>query len=238
MSVRRFSVALLGLLALGASACGAATRAASAPSGSATSTTAAATTTMSTVTTATLAAATTTTVAPTTTTTAAPTTTTSSGPKTDFGDGDWLVGQQVKPGTYVTTGGSLCYWERQKNLSGNFGAILANANIVGPDIVTILSTDKGFKTQGCGTWKPLPSSGPKATSFGDGVYAVNVEIAPGTYQTSGGGTCYWATLRNFTGDGVNSIIANDNVSGPTTVTVAAGDAGFDTQGCGTWHKVG
>jgi hypothetical protein len=81
-------------------------------------------------------------------------------------------------------GGNRCYWEREG--SGN---ILVNGNITGNNIVTILATDVEFVTQGCGTWTPLPASGLQAGTFGNGIWAVGIQIAPGTYSAPGGANC-------------------------------------------------
>lgn len=79
------------------------------------------------------------------------------GPKTEFGDGQWLVGRDVKPGTYRTTGPAddgigTCYWAREKDASGEFDAIIANGDPTGPANVTV---NKGeyFETNGCQTWR-------------------------------------------------------------------------------------
>jgi hypothetical protein len=152
---------------------------------------------------------------------------------TTFSDGTWAVGTQIAPGTYWTTGGSDCYWARVSNLSGDLSAIIANGVTIGQVIVTILPTDVGFDTQSCGTWSPLPSTGPQATSFGDGIWAVGIDIAPGTYSSPGGSSCYWERDSDFTGD-ITSIIANGLSTGPVTVSIASTDKAFQTQGCGTW----
>lgn len=116
-------------------------------------TTAAAVVTTVTVTTTTLPAPTTTraTLPP---TTAAPTT--AAGPKTTFGNGQYRVGVDIAPGTYVAPGGSGCYWERQATFGGgSLGDIIANdLSRGGQVVVTIAASDKGFKTSGCGTWTP------------------------------------------------------------------------------------
>lgn len=75
-----------------------------------------------------------------------------------------------------------------------------------------------------------------ATTFGDGTYRVGKEIRPGTYKAAGGGGCYWERMRDFKGE-LGSILANENPSGSTTVTIKASDAGFKTDGCGTWHRL-
>lgn len=98
-------------------------------------------------------------------TTATPTTATSAapaGPITAFADGTYQIGAGaglVPAGTYRTTvpaDSSNCYWERQRAFGGGVDAIIANGNhgTGEPVIVTIAATDKGFKTRGCGTWKP------------------------------------------------------------------------------------
>ncbi|MFE1444399.1 hypothetical protein [Streptomyces sp. NPDC058739] len=75
------------------------------------------------------------------------------------GDGTFLVGQEVRAGTYRSDGpaGGLadCYWARLKGTTGDFSEIIANAAGKGPATVTILATDKAFQTSGCQTWKRL-----------------------------------------------------------------------------------
>jgi hypothetical protein len=86
---------------------------------------------------------------------------------------------------------------------------------------------------------------PSATMPGDGTFVVgtaSADWAPGTWQTSGpsasgDGNCYWATLSDLSGS-FNSIIANDNTAGPTTLQVVAGVAGVQVSGCSTWNKIG
>ena len=172
---------------------------------------------------------------PTPTQPAATTPPTAAGPKTTFGDGTWAVNSQIAPGTYTTSGGGGCYWSRSSDLTGSTSSILANDLASGHSVVTILSSDVGFKSDGCGTWTPLPPSGPQATTFSDGTWAVGIEIAPGTYSAPGGGSCYWSTLSDLTG-GDNSIISNDLPSGPVTVTIDPTVKGFKTNGCGQWTK--
>jgi hypothetical protein len=73
-------------------------------------------------------------------------------------------------------------------------------------------------------------------AFGDGTYQVGTDLQPGTYRTrEGSANCYWERLKDFSG-GVNSILANGNTSAPAIVTIEPTDAGFNSQGCGTWTK--
>jgi len=72
------------------------------------------------------------------------------------------------------------------------------------------------------------------TSFGDGTFRVNVNIAPGRYATSRSG-CYWERLSGFSGN-LSDIIANDNVPGSRgIVDIKASDNGFKSSRCGTWN---
>jgi hypothetical protein len=77
---------------------------------------------------------------------------------------------------------------------------------------------------------------------GDGIYPVGTSINPGAYQTAGpvsrSKSCYWARLRtSMPPTGPQEIIGSDSTSGPTTVTIEAGDAGFETEGCQPWYRV-
>ena len=66
-------------------------------------------------------------------------------------DGTWLVGTDIKPGTYRSSSDGDCYWARLKNTSGDFDAILANGN-GGNQVVTIKKTDKAFESARCAPW--------------------------------------------------------------------------------------
>ncbi len=82
---------------------------------------------------------------------------------------------------------------------------------------------------------PAPDSTGSGVIPGDGTFLVGEDIQPGTYQTDGGGEfgCYWARLADTSGE-LESIIANGNPQGPTTVTISASDAAFETNGCSDW----
>lgn len=69
------------------------------------------------------------------------------------GDGTWLVGKEIKPGTYASAGGQMCYWERLSDLSGEYTGLIMNGGLRnGPAKVTILAGDFAFVSQGCGRW--------------------------------------------------------------------------------------
>lgn len=70
--------------------------------------------------------------------------------KSSFGDGTWVVGKDISPGTYRSQGGKGCYWERLSGFGGH--NIIANDFGSVRPVVTIAPKDKGFKTEDCGSW--------------------------------------------------------------------------------------
>ena len=90
--------------------------------------------------------------APVTSTAPAPSTTVASGPVSTFSDGMWQVGSGIAPGTYQAPGGKNCYWELLPAFGANTTGLIEGNKVSGQVIVTILSTDEEFSTQGCGTW--------------------------------------------------------------------------------------
>jgi hypothetical protein len=155
-----------------------------------------------------------------------------------FEDGTHTVGSTVEAGTYrAPEPTSTCYWERLAGFSGDLKDTLANEITSDPTVVTILPTDAGFKTQGCGTWtSDLSAITQSKTSFPSGTYIVNVDIQPGAYSAPGGSRCSWARLSGFTGDVPGDIIANDLPTGNTVVTIAPTDKGFQSSNCGTFTR--
>ena len=71
--------------------------------------------------------------------------------KTKFGQGTFIVGTDIQPGTYKSSTGGSCYWARLSNFLGTLSSILAN-HYGSQGLVTIRSTDKGFQSSRCGTW--------------------------------------------------------------------------------------
>lgn len=74
--------------------------------------------------------------------------------RTEFGDGTYIVGKDIKPGTYKSDG-NVVYWARLKNFAGGLDAIAANGTPNGPEIVNIKASDKGFESSGGGTWTKI-----------------------------------------------------------------------------------
>lgn len=63
------------------------------------------------------------------------------------GEGTFLVGADIKAGTYRAAASTGCYWARLKSLDTS--AIIDNNNADGPVVVTIQAADKAFMTSGC-----------------------------------------------------------------------------------------
>ena len=80
------------------------------------------------------------------------------------------------------------------------------------------------------------------TSFGDGSYEVGVDIAPGTYRTSGptdgSPFCSYARLKTAGASyaDASQVLQLENVMGPSVITIQPSDGGFFSQLCGTWSQ--
>lgn len=75
--------------------------------------------------------------------------------KTTFGDGMYIVGTDIQPGTYRNTTSSGCYYARLSGFSNTDSDIIANNLTDASAIVTISASDKGFESTRCGTWTKL-----------------------------------------------------------------------------------
>lgn len=108
-----------------------------------------------------------------------------------------------------------------------------------PTVVTVTGTPAGAAAA-----KPTTTAGAAPAGLRDGTYVVGTDLKPGLYKTSGQSdtsnqlpSCYWERDRDLSG-AASSIIANDNVKGPTTVQISASDKAFKTSGCAPWVKIG
>ena len=66
-------------------------------------------------------------------------------------DGTYLVGVDIMPGMYHTTGGAICSWARLRSL--DTGDIIDSWKGSGPQRIQIQESDTAFLTQNCGTWQ-------------------------------------------------------------------------------------
>jgi hypothetical protein len=153
-----------------------------------------------------------------------------------FGSGTLRVNDQIAPGRYQATASIGCYWARLSGTTGQLDDLLSNDNATGHVIVDILPTDAAFQNSRCGRFSKYSAPLVPAAVIGDGDWVVGEEVEPGSYESAGPKFCYWSRNADATG-GLGTIIANDNVDGPTTVTLSAGEI-FRSHRCGTWSKVG
>lgn len=75
-------------------------------------------------------------------------------PAGQIGSGVWLVGVDVTPGTYRSTGsvdGRYCLWSRHDTAAGgpSDGVITSDGSFDGQMLVTIEATDVVFRTNDC-----------------------------------------------------------------------------------------
>jgi hypothetical protein len=86
------------------------------------------------------------------------------------------------------------------------------------------------------TPEQAPPPAPAARSIGPGTYLVGRDITPGSYRTTGPTDslpCYWARLKDTTGD-FGTIIANGLPQGQTTITIKKGDGAVEFSGSCEW----
>jgi hypothetical protein len=69
----------------------------------------------------------------------------------------------------------------------------------------------------------------------DGVWTLEEDYLPGTYESEGGSGCYWALLSSVGGGGVEDIIENGGFNKHQILTIES--PYFETSGCGTWHLI-
>jgi hypothetical protein len=69
-----------------------------------------------------------------------------------FGDGSYLVGDDVAAGGYVSSGNGSCSWARLSGFGGSPEEVIDSGLATGPQEVTIHASDTGFTSSGCGGW--------------------------------------------------------------------------------------
>jgi hypothetical protein len=85
------------------------------------------------------------------------------------------------------------------------------------------------------TAAPAPAPNAAAGAIpGDGTFQVGADIQPGTYVSAPPAVnCYWARLSS---PNAGDIIANNNSSGQSVVTILASDKFFESSGCSGWTR--
>jgi putative cell wall-binding protein len=161
-----------------------------------------------------------------------------------FADNDVLVGAQGVPaGTYRTrTASTGCVWARFSGPDLQNDLITATGND-GPEIMTIKPSDYLFTSDGCATWTndlSAITSSPTAP-LPPGNYFVGTDVAPGTWTAPGSDDCFWQRESGFGAEDADILDDNGGQGDAThnvSVTIAPTDAGFYSEGCGTWTKTG
>ncbi|MFD7028102.1 hypothetical protein ACFWAR_08735 [Streptomyces sp. NPDC059917] len=99
------------------------------------------------------------------------------------------------------------------------------------------AAQQGAKSDAPKKDEPKKDEAKKVAIKGDGTVQVGKDAQPGTYRTTGNAAsrCYWERLKDTKGE-MDSIIANDNVTGSSYVTLAAGEY-FKSSGCKGWEAV-
>jgi hypothetical protein len=69
----------------------------------------------------------------------------------NIGEGTFIVGLDIAPGTYASQANDGCYWARLSSFGGDDN-IIANNYGDGQQIVTISASDIGFESSGCTSW--------------------------------------------------------------------------------------
>lgn len=72
------------------------------------------------------------------------------------GNGMYLVGTDVAPGTYRAAASPGCYYAVLANLSGAGNDIITNGNVDGPVVFTVPSSAKGVEVSRCATFTRVP----------------------------------------------------------------------------------
>jgi hypothetical protein len=81
-----------------------------------------------------------------------------------------------------------------------------------------------------------PDREPRQEGIGEGTFIVGEDVQPGRYKAKAAdGNCYWARLKDDSGE-LDSIIANNNTAGQSSVTIKATDGAFETSGCTPWIR--
>ena len=72
------------------------------------------------------------------------------------GDGTWIIGKEIRRGTYRTVGGLSCLWQRlQAHPSGRWVTVDSGYGWA-PQTVALGPDDVAFVSQGCEPWVMVP----------------------------------------------------------------------------------
>ena len=163
-------------------------------------------------------------------------------PATRFYDGSHLVGIEIASGNYIADAGEVvCNWFRTAPFGDrspdNTGGYVSK----GRQIVTILPTDTGFFSEGCGMWQPISSvdlTADPSETIGRGTFAIGIDIQPGAYVADAieGRSCRWFLLSGFAGR-PSDIVASGNGLLRGVTEIPSDAIGFRSIDCQDWTSV-
>ncbi len=76
-------------------------------------------------------------------------------PTAPFGQGTYIVGTDIAPGTWRAPGGSSCHWARLKGFRGLPSEVIASGSNTWLPTVSVSPLDVGFESSNCGTWAKI-----------------------------------------------------------------------------------
>ena len=163
-------------------------------------------------------------------------------PATEFFDGSHLVNIDIAPGTYVTNSGDEdCNWFRTAPFGDrnpdNTGGYVSE----GHQTISLLPTDTGFYSQGCGTWRLLSEldlTSEPADTIGQGTFVVGTDIQPGAYvaDANPGRLCRWFHLSGFAGRATDVTSSGNGLLRGIT-EISPNTRGFRSIDCGEWKLI-
>jgi anti-sigma28 factor (negative regulator of flagellin synthesis) len=156
-----------------------------------------------------------------------------------FTDGTYMVGTDIPSGLYqvtiTDTISNMGYVERSKDVNMEVDSIIANIILTGNGYVEVKDTDKAIKIQGA-ELKPIKLEELVKnikTEVSDGIYLVGYDLEPGTYKvevTDTTSNMGYVERSKSLAMGVDDIIANEVIQGPSYVKIEKGDFAIRLQG--------
>lgn len=149
-------------------------------------------------------------------------------------------------GVFIATGGAFADALTGGPVAGTLGQPLllampaclpqqtaAEVSGLNPTTVTLLGGTASL-SDAVGSLTPCSTTQPTGVTFGDGTHQLGSALPAGTYRTRADvAGCYWARLSGFSGQ-LSDVIENNLSDYHQVVTIEPTDAGFESDGCGTW----
>jgi len=145
-----------------------------------------------------------------------------------------LIGAGLLVGLVIgTASGSATKKEKKVTVAGptTFATVTDTATETPPVVTTTPTVVRTIATKT--RVQTVTYTPPVKIAFSDGTYRVGSDIKTGTYHTEGG-DCYYE--EDGKGTGLDSIITNDNITGPTTIDIGSNVYSFKTSGGCDWVR--